>query len=154
MITTSHSEQKPRVMRKTVRQSVNGGLRWQPDPEETATNVWIAHYATNLIQGFQRHFGIHVQKPENIAIGGISSEIHLPGTAPVAASNYPVAEALCQLVSAICAAAIDHNHFRPAGSLSQVRKEWPYQHRLIKGGNDNGDAHFRFNLAFSLRENV
>jgi hypothetical protein len=91
MITASHLEQKPCIMRKTVCQSVHRRHRRQLDPKETATDFWIAHYAADLIQTFQRHSGIGVQKPENIAAGNISSDIHLPGTAALAASNNLVA---------------------------------------------------------------
>jgi len=58
MIAASHPEQKPRVMRKAVRQSVYGRRDRQAYPEETATDFWIAHYARNLIQRLHRHFGV------------------------------------------------------------------------------------------------
>jgi hypothetical protein len=94
MVSAPHPKQKSRVMRKAVRQSVHSGCRRQADPKETATDFWIAHYAANLIQRFHRHFGVGMQKPENIAVCGISSDVHLPGAAALAASNNLVAEAL------------------------------------------------------------
>jgi len=118
-------------MCKAVRQSVHSGRRRQPDPKETATDFWIAHYAINLIQAFQRHFGIGVQKPEYLAARCIGSDVHLPGTAALAASNNLVAETLCQLIAPVGARAIDDNNFRPPGSLSQVREKRAYQRRLI-----------------------
>jgi hypothetical protein len=141
MIAASHSEHKPRVMRKTVRQPVYRRRGRQLDPKETAADFWIAHNATNLIQRFQRHFGIGVQKPENIALCGIGSEIHLHGAATLAAPNNLVAEAFRQLIGPISARAIDDNNFRPTGSVSQVRKKRAYQRRFIQDWNDNGDLH-------------
>ena len=128
-------------MRKAVRQSVYGRRGRQADPEETATDFWIAHYARNLIQGFQRHFGVCVQKPENFAACGIGSDVHLPGTAALAASDNLIAEALRQPVGAVSARAIDDNNFRPRGSLAQIRQKRAYQRRLIKDRNNNGDLH-------------
>ena len=68
-------------MRKAVRQSVYGRRGRQADPKETATHFWIAHYTRNLIQRFQRHFGVRMQKPQNIAACGTGSDVHLPGAA-------------------------------------------------------------------------
>ncbi|HEX4707437.1 MAG TPA: hypothetical protein VH229_06855 [Candidatus Udaeobacter sp.] len=105
-------------MRKAIRQSVYGGRGRQADTEETATDFWIAHYPPNLIQRFQRHFGVGVQKPQNIAACGIGSGIHLFGTTALAVSDNLIAEALRQLVGAVSAPAIDHNNFRPTSSLA------------------------------------
>ena len=128
-------------MRKAVRQSVYGRRGRQADPKETATDFWIAHYARNLIQRFQRHFGVCMQKPENIAAGCIGSDVHLFRTAALAAPDNLIAEALRQLVGAVSAPAIDDNNFRPRGSLAQIREKWAYQRRLIKDRNNNGDLH-------------
>ena len=128
-------------MCKAVRQSVYSRRGRQADPKETATDFWIAHYAPNLIQRFQRHFGVGVQKPENIAACGISSDVHLPRTAALAASDNLIAEALRQLIGAVSARAIDDNNFRPTGSLAQIREKWAYQRRLIKDRNNNRDLH-------------
>jgi hypothetical protein len=141
MIAASHPEQEPCVMRKAIRQSVYGRRGRQADPKETATDFWIAHYPPNLIQRFQRHFGIGMQEPQNIATGGIGSDIHLFRTAALAAPDNLIAEALRQLVGAVSARAIDDNNFRPAGSLAQVRKKRAYQRRLIKDRNNNRDLH-------------
>jgi hypothetical protein len=127
MIAASHPEQEPCVMRKAVRQSVYSRRGRQTDPEETATDFWIAHYASNLIQGFQRYFGICMQKPKDIAACGVRSDIHLLGTAALAASDNLIAEALCQPVGAVSARAVDDNNFRAAGSFAQVRKKRAYQ---------------------------
>ncbi len=128
-------------MRKAVRQSVYSRRGRQADPKETATDFWIAHYAPNLIQRFQRHFGVRMQKPKNIAACGIGSDVHLFGTAALAAPDNLIAEALRQLVGAISAPAIDDNNFRPTGSLAQIRQKRAYQWRLIKDRNNNRDLH-------------
>ena len=114
-------------MRKAVRQSVYSRRGRQPDPKETATDFWIAHYPRNLIQRFRRHFGVCMQKPQNIAAGGIGSSIHLFGTAPLAASDNLIAQALRQLVGAVIARAIDDNNFRPTRSLAKIREKRAYQ---------------------------
>src|ERR1700756_2125389 len=71
MVAATHPEHEPRVMCKAVRQSVYSWRGRQADPKETAADFWIAHDAANLIQTFQRHFGVCVQKPENIAACGV-----------------------------------------------------------------------------------
>jgi hypothetical protein len=126
MVAASHPEQKPRVMRKAVRQSVYGRGGRQSDPKKTATDFWIAHYPSNLIQRFQRHFGVGMQKPQNIAVRGIGSGVHLFSTAALASSNNLVAEALRKPVSAVGTPAIDDYDFRPTGSLTQIREKWAY----------------------------
>ena len=141
-------------MRKAVRQSVYGRCGRQADPEETATDFWIAHYARNLIQGFQRHFGVRVQKPENIAACCIGSKVHLLRTTARAASYNLIAAAFRQPIGAVSAPAIDNNNFRSTGSLAQIRQKRAYQWRLIKDRNDNGDLHRRFWLNFFLRDNA
>jgi len=141
MIPASHPEQEPCVMRKAVRQSVYGRRGRQADPKETATDFWIAHYPPNLIQRFQRHFGVGMQKPQDIAACGIGSDVHLFRTAALAASDNLIAEALRQLVGAVSARAIDNNNFRPTGSLAQVQEKRAYQRRLIKDRNNNRDLH-------------
>jgi hypothetical protein len=141
MVAASHPEQKPRVMRKAVRQSVYGRRGRQADPKETATDFWIAHYPPNLIQRFQRHFGVSMQKPQNTAVCGIGSGVHLFCTAAPAAPDNLIAEALRQSIRAVGARAIDDNNFRLTGSFAQVRKKRAYQPRLIKDRDNNGDLH-------------
>jgi hypothetical protein len=141
MIATSHPEEEARVMRKAVRQSVYSRRGWQADPKETATDFWIAHYPPNLIQRFERHFGVGMQKPQNIAACRIGSGVHLFGTAALAAPDNLIAEALRQLLGAVSARAINDNNFRPTGSFAQVRQKRSYQQRFIKDRNNNGDVH-------------
>jgi len=128
-------------MRKAIRQSVYSRRGRQADPKKTATDFWIAHYPLNLIQRFQRHVGVGMQKPQNIAAGGIGSGVHLFRTAALAAPDNLIAEALRQLVGAVSARAIDDNNFRSAGSLAQIREKRAYQRRLIKDGNNNRNLH-------------
>jgi hypothetical protein len=141
MIATSHPKQKSCVMRKAIRQSVYSGRGRQADPKETATDFWIAQYPLNLIQRFERHFGVCMQKPQNIAARDISSGIHLFGTAAHAAPDDLIAKALRQPVSAISARTVDHNNFRPTCSLAQIREKWAYRGRLIKDWNNNRNLH-------------
>jgi hypothetical protein len=105
-------------MRKAVRQSVDGRRGWEADPEETATDFWIAHYPRNLIQRLRRHFGVCVQKPKNIAACGVGSDIHLLRTAARAALYNMIAETFRQSVGAVSARAVDDNNFRTSGSLA------------------------------------
>jgi hypothetical protein len=128
-------------MRKAIRQSVYSRGGRQADPKEAATDFWIAHYPPNLIQRFQRHFGVCMQKPENIAACSVGSGIHLFGTAALAASDNLIAKALRQLVGVVGASPIDDNNFRPTRSLAQIREKWAYQGRLIKDRNNNRDLH-------------
>jgi hypothetical protein len=141
MIAASHPEQEPCVMRKAVRQSVYGRRGRQADPKETATDFWIAHYSPNLIQRFQRHFGVGMQKPQNIAACGIGSDVHLFRAAALVAPDDLIAEVFRELVGAVGARAIDDNNFRPTGSLAQIREKRAYQPRLIKDRNNNRDLH-------------
>jgi hypothetical protein len=144
MIAASHAEQKPRVMRKAVRQSVYGRRGRQADPKETPTNFWIAHYTPNLIQRFQRNFGVCMQKPENISSCGAGSSIHLLRTAALTASDNLIAEASRQPIGAVRARAIDDNDFRPTSSLAQLREKRAYRRRLIKDRNNDRDLHQKF----------
>jgi hypothetical protein len=141
MIAASHPEQKPRVMRKSIRQSVYGRRRRQADPKETAADFWIAHYPPNLIQRFQRHIGVCMQKPQNVAVCGVGSYVHLFRTATIAASDNLIAEAFRLLVGTVSARAVDDDNFHPTGSLAQIREKRAYQRRLIKDRNNNGDLH-------------
>ena len=128
-------------MRKAVRQSVHGRRGRQADTKETATDFWIAHYPPNLSQRFQRHFGIGMQEPQDIAGGSSGSYVHLFRTAALAAPDNLIAEALRQLVGAVSARAIDDNNFRPVGSLAQIQEKPAYQRRLIKDRNNDRDLH-------------
>jgi hypothetical protein len=123
VIAASHAEQKPRVMRKAVRQSVYGRRGRQADPKETTRNFWIAHYTPNLIQRFQRNFGVCMQKPENIAACGGGSGIHLFRTAALAAPDNLITQLSRQLIGAVSARAINDNNFRPTSSLAQIREK-------------------------------
>jgi hypothetical protein len=154
MITASHPKQKPRIMRKGVRQPVNSRRGWQADAKETTTDFWILHYAANFVQRFRRHFGVRMQKPEDVAACGFGSDIHLFRTAALVTAYNPIAEALRQLVGAVGARAIDDNNFRRWNSVAQIRKKPAYRWRLIKHRNNDRDLHRRFAVNFSLRDNA
>jgi hypothetical protein len=141
VIAASHAEQKPRVMRKAVRQSVYGRRGRQADPKKTTRNFWIAHYTPNLIQRFQRNFGVCMQKPENIAACDVGSDVHLFRTATLAGPDHLIAEALRQLIGAVSARTIDDDNFRTTSSLTQIPEKRAYQRRFIKDRNNNGDLH-------------
>jgi hypothetical protein len=141
MIAASHPEQEPCVMRKAVRQSVYGRRGRQADPKETATDFWIAHYPPNLIQRSQRHFGVGMQKPQNIAACGIGSDVHLFRTAALAAANNLIAEAFRQLGGAVSARAVCHNNFGFRRSLAQMSEKRPYQRRLVINWNNDRNPH-------------
>lgn len=117
MIAASYPQYEPCVMRKAVRQSVYGRRGRQADPEETSTDFWIAHYARDLIQRLQGHFGVRMQKPENFAACCLGPNVHLFSTAPCAAPDKLIAKALRQSFGAVSALAVDHNNFRPTRSL-------------------------------------
>jgi len=141
MIAASHPEQKPRVMRKAVGQAIDSRRGRQADPEETATNFWIAHYTPNFIQRLQRNFGVCMHKPENIAVCGLGSDVHLFRTATFAGLDNLFAEAFCQPIGAVSARAVDDDYLRPSGSFTQIREKGTYQLRLVENGNDNRDLH-------------
>jgi len=141
VVAASHPKQEARVMRKAVRQSIYGRRLRQADPKETATDFWITHYAANLIQRFQRHFGVCMQKPENIAACRVGSGIHLFRPAALAAPDNLITQAMRQSVGAVGARAIDDNNFSPTGSLAQIREKRAYQRRFIKDRNNNRDLH-------------
>ena len=128
-------------MRKPVRQAIHSRRGRQTDPEEAATDFWIAHYAPNLIQRFQRNFGVCMHKPENIAVCGVGSDVHLFRTAALAGSDNLITQLLRQLIGGVSARAIDDNDFRPAGSPPQIREKGAYRRRLIKNRNNNRDLH-------------
>lgn len=128
-------------MRKAIRQSVYSWRGRKADPEETATNSWIAHYLPNLIQRSRRHFGVCVQKPQDIAARGIGSGIHLSGTAAIATSDNLIAETFRQLFGSVRARTINDNNFRSRCSLAQIQQKWANQARLIKDRNNNRDLH-------------
>ena len=124
-------------MRKAIGQSVNRRRGRQTNPKETTTHFWIAHYTANLIQGLQRHFGVCMQKPENIAGCSRGSDIHLFRPTAFAAPDNLIAKALRQPVGVVSARAIDDDDFGAPNSLAQVREKAAYRRRLIKDRNDN-----------------
>jgi len=136
MIATSHPEQKPRIMRKAVRQSVNNTSR-QADPKVTATDSSIPDYTANFIQASRWHFGVCMQEPENIAAGRTGAGIHLYRTAAFAAPNELITESYRKLIRAVGACTIDHNDFRSRRSLAQMLEKRPYQRRLIQNRNND-----------------
>jgi hypothetical protein len=126
MIAASDPEQEPCVMRKAVRQSVYSRRGRQANSKKTTANVWIAHDPLNLSQRFHRHFGVRMQKPEDIAACSIGSDVHLFRTAAFATPDELIAEAQRQPISAVSARAIDDYNFRATGSFAQIREKRTY----------------------------
>jgi hypothetical protein len=123
MIAASHPKEKPSVMRKPIGQPVHSRLRWQANPKETATYCWITHYSRNLIQRFQRNFGVCMQKPENIAGCSLGSGVHLFRPAAFDALDHLIAKSFGQPIGAVSTRAVDDNNFRPTGALAQIREK-------------------------------
>src|SRR5437879_13592057 len=78
MVATSHSEQDPGIMRKAVRQSINGVSR-QTNSKKTSRDLRLIHDLLNLVQTSPRNSGIDMDKPKNVAMCGTCPSIHLHG---------------------------------------------------------------------------
>ena len=130
MIAASHPEQKSRVMRKAIRQSVYNRRGRQTDPEETATDFLIAHYPLNFIQRVRRHFGVCVQKPQNITASYACPCVHLRSSSRLRVYN-AIAQGHRQFRSAVAAAAVGDNDFRLRSSVAQMPEKRLDQRSLI-----------------------
>ena len=117
MIAASHPEHQSRVMRKSIRQSVYNRRGRQTDPEETATDFLIAHYPPNFIQRVRRHFGVCVQKPQNITASYACPCVHLRSSSPLRVYN-AIAQGHSQFRRAVVAAAVGDNDFCIRGSVA------------------------------------
>jgi hypothetical protein len=135
VVATSHSQQDPGVMRKTVRQSINPASR-QANSKVTASDLWINHDALHLIQTLPGHFGINMQKPKDVALRGTSANVHLCCSTAFAHDNL-IAKAPSEISRAIGASTICYNNLASRRSLAQLVKKWPYQRRFVKDGNNN-----------------
>src|SRR2546423_9697206 len=78
MVTTSHSQQDPGIMRKAVRQSINGASR-QTNSKKTSRDLRLIHDLLDLVQTSPRNFSIDMDKPKNVAMCGTCPSIHLHG---------------------------------------------------------------------------
>jgi hypothetical protein len=135
VIATSHSQQNACVMGKAVRESINQSLR-QANPEVTADDIRLIHYAPDLIQASQWQFSIDMDEPKNLTARSACTGIHLYG--PIRfASNKLIAKARGEVDRAIGTSAVRDNDLSFGPSLAQMQKKWPYQQRLIKDRNND-----------------
>lgn len=135
VIAASHSQQNACVMRKAIRESINQPLR-QANPEVTANDIRIIHYAPDLIQTSQWHFSIDMDEPKDVTERSTRTGIHLYGPIGLA-SNKLIAEARGEVDRAIGTSAVRDNNLSFGRSLAQMLKKWTYQQRLIKDRNND-----------------
>jgi len=124
VIAASHSQQKACVMRKTIRESINQPLR-QANPEVTADDTRVIHYALDLIQTSQWQFSIDMDEPKDVTARSTRTDIHLYGPIRLA-SNKLIAKARGEIDRSIGTSAIGDNNLSFGRSLLQMQKKWPY----------------------------
>src|SRR5947208_16802378 len=78
MVTTSHSQQDPGIMRKAVRQSINGASR-QTNSKKTSRDLRLIHDLLDLVQTSPRNSGIDMDKRENVAMCGTCPSMSFHG---------------------------------------------------------------------------
>jgi hypothetical protein len=135
MVATPHSQQDPGIMRKAVRQSINGASR-QANSEITASDPRIIHEALDLSQTSVRDFGIDMDKPKDVTVRSTSANIHLYRSIALAYDNL-IAKAGREITRAIGASAVGDNNLRFWRSVTQVLKKWAYEWRLIKNRHND-----------------
>ena len=135
VIAASHSQQKACVMRKTIRESINQPLR-QANPEVTADDIRVIHYAPDLIQTSQWQFSIDMDEPKDVTARSACTDIHLYGPIGLA-SNKLIAKARGEVDRAVGTSAVRDNNVSFGRSLAQMLKKWTYQQRLIKDRNND-----------------
>jgi len=137
MVTTSHSQQDPGIMRKAVRKSINGASR-QTNSKKTSRYLWVIHDLLDLVQTSPRNFGIDMDKPKNVAMCGTCPSIHLHGPIGFTPDEL-IAKAHTEISCVIGASAVGDNNFRFCRSVPQMLKKWSYKYRLIKDRDNNRD---------------
>jgi hypothetical protein len=135
VIAASHSNGNTSVMGKAVRESINQPLR-QANPEVTADDIRLIHYAPDLIQTSQWQFSIDMDEPKHLTACSACTGIHLYGPIGLA-SNKLIAKGRGEINRAIGASAVCDNDLSSGRLLAQMQKKWPYQQRLIKDGNND-----------------
>src|SRR6266545_6268596 len=107
-------------MREVVRQSIDEGLR-QANSKKTACDIRIIHDALDLFQTAPRNFGIDVYKPENVAVRGARTSIHL--YRPIAlAYDKLIAKARRKISRAVGASTIRDHDLCCRRALAQARE--------------------------------
>jgi hypothetical protein len=120
-------------MRKAIRESINQPLG-QANPEKTADDTRVIHYALDLIQTSQWHFSIDMDEPKDVTARSAGTGIHLYGPIGLA-SNKLIAKARGEVDRAVGTAAVRDNNLSFGRSLAL--KKWAYQQRLIKDRNND-----------------
>src|SRR5437667_11419137 len=105
MVTTSHSQQDPGIMRKAVRQSINGASR-HTNPKKTSRDFRVIHDLLDLVQTCPRNFGVDMDKPMNLVVCGTFLSIHLHGAIGFTLNDFS-ARTHSQLNDVIGSSAID-----------------------------------------------
>src|SRR6266581_8159891 len=123
VIAASHSQQNACVMRKAISESINQPLR-QANPEVTANDIRVIHYAPDLIQTSQWHFSIDMDEPEDITARSARTGIHLYGPIGLT-SNKLIAKARGEVDCAIGTSAVHDNNLSSGRSPAQMLKKWP-----------------------------
>ena len=115
VIAASHSQQNACVMRKAIREPINQPLR-KANPEETANDIRVIHYAPDLIQTSQWQFNIDMDEPKDVTARSARTGIHLYG--PIGrASNKLIAKARGEVDRAIGTSAVRENDLTLGRSL-------------------------------------
>jgi hypothetical protein len=149
VIAASHSQQKACVMRKAIREPINQPLR-QANPEETANDIRVIHYAPDLIQTSQWHFNIDMDEPKDVTARSARTGIHLYGPIGLA-SNKLIAKARGEVDRAIGTSAVRENDLTLGRSLAQVLKKWAYQQCLIKDRNNDRELRSHASLRIACQ---
>jgi hypothetical protein len=112
----------------------------QANPEVTADDIRLIHYAPDLIQTSQWQFNIDMDEPKDVTARSPRTGIHLYGPIGLA-SNKPIAKASDEVNRAIGTSAVCDNDLSFGRSLAQMQKKRPYQQRLIKDRNNDRQLH-------------
>jgi hypothetical protein len=130
MVATPHSQQDPGIMRKAVRQSINGASR-QTNSKKTSRDLRVIHDLLDLVQTSPRYFGIDMHEPEHFATRSTCTHVHLHGPIGFTPDEL-IAKPSSEVGCAIDASAVGDNNLRFWRSVTQVLKKWAYEWRLIK----------------------
>jgi hypothetical protein len=125
MVATPHSQQDPGIMRKAVRQSINGASR-QTNSKKTSRDLRVIHDLLDLVQTSPRNFGIDMDGPKDVAVRGTRANIHLYRSIALAYDNL-IAKAGREISRAIGASAVGDNDLRFWRSVTQMLKKWAYE---------------------------
>jgi hypothetical protein len=121
VVATSHPQQNPGVVCKTISPPVNQVLR-QANSKKTACDSRIIHDVLDLLQTAPRNFGIDMDKPKGVAVCGARTGIHL--YRPIAFTHDKlVARAENKFNRAIRASTICNDNLCARCPLAQMREK-------------------------------